>query len=37
VKKIFLTFDYCPIYCNDPANKTKPECVNCTNGSGGPF
>ncbi|MFO0567396.1 MAG: hypothetical protein U0263_17185 [Polyangiaceae bacterium] len=37
VDKTFLTFDYCPIYCNDPANKSKPECVNCKNGSGGPF
>lgn len=37
VKKTFMTFDYCPIYCNDPANKSKPECVNCTTGSGGPF
>jgi hypothetical protein len=37
VDKTFLTFDYCPIYCNDPANKSKPECVNCTTGSGGPF
>ncbi len=37
VKKGFLTFDYCPIYCNEPANKSKPECVNCKTGSGGPF
>lgn len=37
VDKTFLTFDYCPIYCNDPAKKSLPECVNCTTGSGGPF
>jgi hypothetical protein len=37
VDKTFLTFDYCPIYCNDPAYKSKPECVSCQNGSGGPF
>ena len=37
VDKIFQTFDYCPFKCNDPANKSLPECVNCTTGSGAPF
>ena len=37
VQKIFMTFDYCPFKCNDPANKNDPECVNCSNGSGAPF
>ena len=37
VKKAFQYFDYCPFKCNDPANKSLPECVNCTNGGGAPF
>ena len=37
VDKTFLTFDYCPIYCNEPGKQSLPECVNCKNGSGGPF
>jgi len=37
VAKVFQTVTYCPLKCNDPAKKNLPECVNCTNGGGGPF
>jgi hypothetical protein len=35
--KVFQTVTYCPLKCADPANANDPECVNCTNGGGGPF
>jgi hypothetical protein len=37
VSKIFQHVDYCPLKCNDPAHQNDPECINCTNGGGGPF
>lgn len=37
VNKVFQTVTYCPLKCADPANANDPECVNCTNGGGGPF
>ncbi len=37
VEKVFQTVTYCPLKCADPANKSDPECVNCSNGGGGPF
>ena len=37
VQKVFQTVTYCPLSCNDPANAMNPECINCTNGGGGPF
>jgi hypothetical protein len=37
VNKVFQTITYCPLKCADPANANDPECVNCTNGGGGPF
>jgi hypothetical protein len=35
--KQFQRVRYCPLRCNDPANRMLPECINCTNGGGGPF
>lgn len=34
--KVFNRVQYCPLKCNDPANKDLPECKNCRpDGSGG--
>lgn len=37
VDKVFQTVTYCPLKCADAANANDPECVNCSNGGGGPF
>ncbi len=34
---VFQRFTYCPLKCNETANKSLPECVNCTNGASGTF
>ncbi len=34
---VFQRFKYCPFKCSDPANKTAPECINCSNGASGQF
>lgn len=34
---VFKTLTYCPLKCNEPANKSLPECVNCKNGASGTF
>ncbi len=37
VNRVFQTVRYCPFKCSDPSNAQDPDCVNCTNGGGGPF
>ena len=34
---VFQRATYCPLKCNEAANKSLPECVNCVNGGGGKF
>jgi hypothetical protein len=35
--KVFSRVQYCPLKCNDEANKDLPECKNCQQGGGGSF
>jgi hypothetical protein len=35
--KVFNRVGYCPLLCNDPANRSLPQCQNCTQGGSGSF